>query len=249
LIALTSEAPKAVLLDLDDTILDDSGQRERCWRRACSEFASGSDVERLLVEINRVREFFWNDEDRHRRWRMDMPAAQREIGKQAAVAAGLSEAAGESVGSLYFKLREELRRPFDGAVETLVELRTRHLRLGLITNGAAVVQRAKLDRFDLLQFFEYVGIEGERGVGKPDRGAFETALTQLRCTATETWMVGDSLDWDVLPAHELGMVTVWVDRTGVGVPAASRARPSRVIGTLRDLLEILPVSSTAPTAA
>lgn len=39
---MNDATPKAILLDLDDTILDDSGDTVRCWREACR--AHGSEL-------------------------------------------------------------------------------------------------------------------------------------------------------------------------------------------------------------
>jgi len=63
-----------------------------------------------------------------------------------------------------------------------------------VTNGGADGQRAKIERFALAAHFDYVGIEGEVGFGKPHRDAYEAALRALGATAGETWMVGDNLE-------------------------------------------------------
>ena len=58
-------------------------------------------------------------------------------------------------------------------------VRERAPALGLVTNGAAAPQRAKIDRFDLARFFDVIVVEGEAGFGKPDRRVFERALGAL----------------------------------------------------------------------
>ena len=67
--------PDAVLLDLDDTILDDSGHAARCWVEACAAHASeldGLDPTVLLEAIERVRTWYWSDAERHRMGRLDL---------------------------------------------------------------------------------------------------------------------------------------------------------------------------------
>jgi hypothetical protein len=59
--------PLAVLLDLDDTILDDSGNVEECWMEACGahRLELGHPDPAVLCEaIGRVREWYWADPDR-----------------------------------------------------------------------------------------------------------------------------------------------------------------------------------------
>src|SRR5687768_7176910 len=56
--------PRAILLDLDDTILDDSGRVDACWREACSEHASpdgGIDAHTLLAAIHKTSKWYWSD--------------------------------------------------------------------------------------------------------------------------------------------------------------------------------------------
>lgn len=56
---MNRQLPKAVLLDLDDTILDDSGSVEDCWSEACFAHASGPagiDPRALLKAIDKTRD-------------------------------------------------------------------------------------------------------------------------------------------------------------------------------------------------
>ena len=70
---------KAVLLDLDDTLLDYSGGAEQCWAQACAAGASALDQTLLLAELGTVRRWFWSDPERHRRERIDMMRAWTTI--------------------------------------------------------------------------------------------------------------------------------------------------------------------------
>ena len=47
--------------------------------------------------------------------------------------------------------------------------------LGLLTNGSAEMQRAKIVRFALETYFDWIQIEGEQGFGKPEPRAFRHA--------------------------------------------------------------------------
>jgi putative hydrolase of the HAD superfamily len=48
-------------------------------------------------------------------------------------------------------------------------------------------------------------------------------------------MVGDNLEWDVGGPQKLGIVGIWIDAKGQGVPAASAVRPDRIIRSLSEL--------------
>ena len=136
----------------------------------------------------------------------------------------------------YTTIREEAVRPFPGAIDTLRRLRETGIRLGLVTNGAADMQRGKIDRFGLGGFFEHIQVEEELGVGKPDEKAFRHALDALGMGAAEAWMVGDHLDFDIRGAQQIGIYAVWVDTRGAGLSDGTIVRPDRIIGALSDLI-------------
>ena len=108
--------------------------------------------------------------------------------------------------------------------------------LALVTNGAAELQRAKIDRFDLARRFHHIQIEGEHGFGKPEERAYRHAMTTLGVAAAETWMVGDNLEWEVAAPQRLGIHAIWYDPAGEGVPPGSTAKPDRIVQSLSELL-------------
>jgi putative hydrolase of the HAD superfamily len=132
--------------------------------------------------------------------------------------------------------KEKAVAPFPGALEALAGLRKRVSRMGLVSNGGTEFQRRKLQRYDLERYFDAILIEGEFGVGKPDRRIFREALSRLGVAAGETWMVGDNLQMDVKGAQQAGIVAVWVDIYGSGVAQDAEVIPDRVIKHIADLL-------------
>jgi putative hydrolase of the HAD superfamily len=234
--------PPVILFDLDDTILDDTGSRAQCWRETCEEAARRRpevDPDALQREIDEVRVRFWSDPDEHRRWRIRLADAFGEIVVEALAHLGVDDRAlGMELGALHDRLRKESIAPLDGAVETLEELRRRGVTLGLITNGSAEGQRAKIERFALAAHFAYIGIEGEVGHGKPHREAYETALAALGASPSDCWMVGDNLEWDVAGAQAVGIRGVWLDPSGDGVPHGTPVQPDAVVGSIAELLEV-----------
>lgn len=49
-------------------------------------------------------------------------------------------------------------------------------------------------------------------------------------------MIGDDLEADVAGGRAAGLVTVWIDHAGVGVPRDARVRPDRSVRALAELL-------------
>ena len=229
---------KALLFDLDDTLLDYSGETDRSWREACAACCgaeAGVDVERLVKALAETRQWFWSDPTRQREERLDMRRAWQRIAGHALTSLGIAcDGLDVAIGCDYASRRRAAMQLFPDARETLERLRGRGLPLGLVTNGDAVLQRDKIERFALDQFFEVVVIEGEFGAGKPDEAVYRHALGRLGVDPGDAAMVGDHLEWDVAGAQRLGLHGIWIDRPGAGL-ADSPVRPHRIIRSLREL--------------
>lgn len=226
---------KALLLDLDDTLLDYSGGVDLCWEQACVAAAPSLERARLLQALVEVRRWFWSDPARHRAERVDMLRAWTRIAAAALERCGADTAQAAALAEAYAAGRRAAMRLFPDALELLERLRARGVPLGLVTNGDARQQRDKIERYDLARFFDAIVVEGEFGAGKPDEVVYRAALARLDVPAADAWMVGDHLEFDVDGPQRLGIRGVWLDREGAGLPAGSAVRPALVIRSLREL--------------
>ena len=235
---VNSQLPRGILLDLDDTILDDSGTIEPCWRHACrsAQLDVGADPDALYRAIERTRAWFWSDPERHRMGRLDLDAAARAIVVQSLEDLGARDAGmADRIAATYRHERVAALQPLPNALDTVRWLRERGCRLALVTNGAAAMQTDKISRFGLRELFESISIEGELGFGKPDPRIYARALREIDVAAADAWMVGDHLEFDIAQPQRMGLLGVWIDGSGAGVPAASAVRPDRILRRLSDL--------------
>jgi putative hydrolase of the HAD superfamily len=231
---------RALLVDLDDTLLDYTGGVDECWLEACAAVAApgGMDPALLSAAIARARRWFWSDVGRHRRERTDMLGAWRKIAAHALGEFGASDEALAAAIALDFAERRWKRMElFAGVPETLGRLRERGVALALVTNGDRTHQRRKIEQHDLARFFDVILIEGEFGAGKPDEAVYRHVLAALGVTAREAWMVGDNLEWDVAGPQRLGLRGIWVDVQGQGLPAASPVVPDRIIRAFPEIVD------------
>jgi putative hydrolase of the HAD superfamily len=227
------------LLDLDDTILDDSGSVSACWLEACrahKEEMGRLDPVTVYNAIEEVREWYWADADRHRVGRLDLVAARREVAHIALRDVGLDDASlAQQIGDTYHGLRDAGLRPFADAIDTVAWLRASGCRLALLTNGSAEMQRTKINRFGLAALFDVILIEGEIGFGKPDSRVYTQALAAVGIAPADAWMVGDNLEWDVAQPQRQGIYAIWVDVRRRGLPAGHPVQPDRIIHKLSEL--------------
>ena len=239
--------PRALLLDLDDTILDDSSLVHECWRDACASVAdrlAPLDAAAVVDAIRHTSKWYWDDPDRHREGRLQLDAARREVVKFALTDLGIEDAnLADCIGDAYSRLRDAGMAPLPEAIDTVRWLRESGRRLALLTNGAGVAQRKKLARFKIEDLFDAIFVEGEVGFGKPDERVYRRALDALGVEPRDAWMVGDNLEWDVAAPQKLGMSGVWIDVRGRGLPADSAVTPDYTILSLAELRLLV---TTAP---
>jgi putative hydrolase of the HAD superfamily len=231
--------PAGFLLDLDDTILDDSSNIDQCWRDACAANASelgGLDLSLVVDTIRHTSRWYWSDPDRHRDGRLELDAARREVVRLALLQLGMKDAAvAAKIGDAYGYQRDSGMEPLPDAIDTVRWLKESGCALALLTNGAGPAQRKKIARFGLAEFFDIILVEGEVGFGKPDPRVYQLALSELDLAPHDAWMAGDHLDWDVAAPQQLGLFTIWIDRQGRGLPPRSSVRPDRIVRALSEL--------------
>ena len=135
-------------------------------------------------------------------------------------------------GQLYDRFSEPAAwHIFDDVIPTLDALRSRGLRLGVISNWDERL-RPLLLRLKLKDYFEAIVISCEVGSPKPMFSVFDQAAKQLATPPASVLHIGDSLAADVHGARAAGFNGVWLDRN------ANSPRPG-VVTSLRELLEIV----------
>jgi putative hydrolase of the HAD superfamily len=240
--AVTS-LPRAMLIDMDDTILSAYGRPEIAWNKVAAEFVGelaplAPDV--VATALLASARSFWSKAEPI--WRIKLAEARRltvKGGFTALAAAGhrtLPDDLADRIADRFTTYREEEMFVFPGAHEAIDAFKALGIKLALVTNGNADMQRAKVERFALGHRFDHIQIEGEHGFGKPEERAYLHAMAALGVTAAETWMIGDNLEWEVEAPQRLGIYAIWIDVHGDGLPPGSTIKPDRIIRSLTELV-------------
>ena len=117
----------------------------------------------------------------------------------------------ETIDSLAHCYIEELpidNHLFIGAVDILDYLSANY-KLHIITNGFEEVQHLKLHNSGIKKYFSTVTTSEEVGLKKPHPVIFETALMKASVASTQSVMIGDSLEADIIGAQKAGMHTLF----------------------------------------
>ncbi len=94
---------------------------------------------------------------------------------------------------------------------TVLELLKSKYKMHIITNGFKEVQKRKLQKSDLIQYFETVTISEDVGVKKPHKLIFNHALTAANANVESSIMIGDNFNADILGALGIGMKAIYYD--------------------------------------
>jgi putative hydrolase of the HAD superfamily len=251
--------PAAVLFDMDDTILAfDAGlDVDECWRAACFAHLTGNgyhgDLDEVVRAVKLVARWYWSDPERHRTGRLDLrkarmaiiAAAFRKLGIDGwwsglGLGLGDSDLLGlcDRIAVMYSDARDALVDVYPGAVDTLAHVQKLGIPIALLTNGASLPQRQKIERFGLDRIFKTILVEEEFGIGKPEPEVYLHALRLLDVKAEETWMVGDNYEWEIIAPQSLGIRGIWVNHRGVD-PVTLPVQPYRTVRSITELIPLL----------
>lgn len=114
----------------------------------------------------------------------------------------------EKMATRYLDISPRLAHLFPDTVEVLKYLQEKYT-LHLITNGFAEVQWIKLEHSGLKPFFEHIIISEEVGTQKPEKEIFELAFKRANTSASESLMIGDNFNTDIVGARNAGMDQVF----------------------------------------
>ena len=106
------------------------------------------------------------------------------------------------------------REGLDANRETLKALR-RRFRIGVVSNFYGNLDRI-LQEAGMMKMINSITDSSQVGIFKPQPGIFEAALDGLGVPPAAAAMVGDSPEKDCVPAHRLGLTTVWYRAGGWG---------------------------------
>jgi putative hydrolase of the HAD superfamily len=234
--------PEALLLDLDDTLLDHRAIPENI-RNTCELVAAAFpafDAAQLLEANTRAWAEYWPQVEKAA-WLggIEVETVSREAWRRTLHDCGSDDA---SIVEFTYErsawLDRTTRRLYPDAAALLAYADAIDLKLALVTNGPSGLQRDRLRSLWLEDMFKAVIVSAEVGMAKPDAGPFQLALEKLGVETGEAWYIGDSLDTDIAGALGAGLTAVWLNRNG-RPRSSGDPRPDLEVGSLLELVPLL----------
>jgi HAD superfamily hydrolase (TIGR01509 family) len=208
---------RALIFDLDGTLIDTVYAHVSAWQRAFDEIGLPIDGWRIHRRVGMSGGLFAR-------------AAAREVGRP--ISGEEAEALQRRHGELFREMLPE-RRPLPGAVDLLRELREEGIPHGIATSGRRPEINASLDALGVGA--ETVVVErGDVVRAKPEPDLFLTCAERLGIAPVDCYVVGDAV-WDLLAARRAGMLSVGLLSGGYGEDELTRAGAFRVY---RDAAEL-----------
>jgi len=118
----------------------------------------------------------------------------------------------EFLAQKYYEKILEKTIAFEDAEQTLLFLKNRGFKIGVISDGFRKIQIERLKKLRLLNLFDTIVISEDVGMNKPSPKIFLEAFKQLNVAPQESVMVGDNIVKDLKTAKRLGALTIWVKR-------------------------------------
>jgi HAD superfamily hydrolase (TIGR01509 family) len=212
---------RALIFDLDGTLVDTVYAHVFAWQRALEEAGLPIDGWRIHRRIGMSGGLFTR-------------AVAREVGRP--LKPEETELIQARHGELYRELLPE-RRPLPGAVALLAELRESNTPHGIATSGRRPEIDASLEALGVGP--ETVVLErGRVQRAKPEPDLFLACAEQLEVPPDECYVVGDAV-WDLLAARRAHMLSIGLLSGGYGEDELIRAGAFRVYRDAEDLRQSL----------
>jgi len=109
----------------------------------------------------------------------------------------------------YMRVNGQTTRPYPGVSELLAALATRGLKMAVVTNKSTVFTLPLLQQFNLTQYFGAIVCGDTLPVRKPDPAMIHYACGLLGAKPEESLMIGDSIN-DALAARAAGVPVLLV---------------------------------------
>lgn len=214
---------KAVIFDVDETLVDRNAALILLFEYFIDKYAgkypyegSREELIKYMIEIDEngysgLEKFFRNLQ---KRWKLPL-TVEEFIKERNDIFGGLSV-------------------PFPEMFEVLDCLKGKY-KLGIITNGYSSVQREKIRKVNIAEYFDDIIVSGEQPFAKPDPGIFQLSCKNLGVKPEEAIFVGDYYPNDIAGAMNAKIKPIWISNN----PDEHKEYPGIRVKRLKDILDYL----------
>ena len=203
---MTDKKIKAILWDVDGTLLDFHASERAAIRTLFQEFDLGVCTEEMILRYSSINDDLWKRLEREEVSKREVLIGRfetffNELGLDPSIASDFNEQYQLSLGdTIVFR---------DDSDQIVSSLRGR-VKQYAVSNGTVTAQTKKLRRSGLDKLMDGVFLSEDLGVEKPNIGFFEKVFRQLPpFDKKEILIIGDSLTSDIQGGNNAGILTCW----------------------------------------
>jgi putative hydrolase of the HAD superfamily len=210
------DALKLVLFDLDGTLIDRAASLQVFSQGCAVDFDRHFGVTASSADLDVV---FMLEDKKSYRSRPDFAAAV--TAHPLLAASGISAAWFLDYWWRVFPSCTRLMPDCLAVLAAIKQMGSHGLRLGIISNGRTVIQKAKIQHAGIANYFEHIVISEAVGLKKPAHEIFDHALALFDLTADQALFVGDHWENDIVGAQNAGMTAIWLNPDQVFTPTGA----------------------------
>ena len=201
------EAIKHIFFDLDHTLWDFEKNSALAFEKIFQELNFDINSQQFMDIYNPINVAYWKLYEKNE---IDQETLRVSRVKDAFEALNYSITLDEIniISNLFIEYLTSNNHLIEGTIETLEYLKDKYV-LHIITNGFSIVQDVKLQKSNLDKYFVTITNSEAAGHKKPHENIFKHALTIANASKTESIMIGDSFEADVLGAQNFGIKAVY----------------------------------------
>jgi putative hydrolase of the HAD superfamily len=190
---------KAILFDLDNTLIDFKKMKEEACKSALEAMTKKGLKIPFKTGYKKLMKIYFRVGIESNIAFEEFLKSETDQVETKILAAGINE---------YLKTKNKFLKPYQNVKSTLKKLKKLGLKLAIVTDAPRLKAYQRLVAMGIDDYFDFViGFE-DTGRGKASQLPFKVAIERLKIKPEDVMMISDSVSRDLIGARKLGMATV-----------------------------------------
>jgi putative hydrolase of the HAD superfamily len=194
---------KAVIFDLDDTLLD----RSRTFEIYCEYLINKYFTNALQNKKNIISMIKEMDKNGYE---------SRNIFYKKIIDNWNLNYTVEELENNWFEQFDKFYVPMDKLIEILEYLDKKY-KLAIITNGSNNMQNRKIDALGIRKYFDEIIISNDVGMKKPEKEIFLLSCDGIEIIPSKVVYVGDNYEIDIMGSVNAGLKAIWINKFEIDI--------------------------------
>lgn len=227
---------KSLFIDLDDTLWDTYHNNKECLKELYADYH----FDRHYSSFEAFYDYYMPNNNRlweqYRNHEIDRNTLIIERFRYVLCPLGIEDV--ETILAInndFLQRTTTKTRLVPGAIELLEYLRPSY-RMIILSNGFREVQFQKLSNSGLAPYFERMVLSEDANIQKPHKEIFDFALKNSNSRRSETLMIGDSWEADIVGAYNAKIDQLWLNPEQL---SAHHFTPTYTVQSLLEIKEVL----------